>query len=160
MQVDSVARTRHSLHLRSLLIERHFSEPQPHRTSYGLRCWSDRLFSSEDFLQVDSVARTRHSLDLRSLLIEQHSSLTRYSICFRKTCLTFDPLRLDSGILDCRNLGECAALFSSHQREALVEADTLQVAHASAECADCGGLRYSPLCDGIRYSSGTDCYLS
>ena len=122
--MDSVARTRHSLHLRSLLIERHFSELQPHRISYGLRCWSDRLFSSEDFLQVDSVARTRHSLDLRSLLKEQHSSPTRYSICFRRTFLTFDPLRPDSGILDCRNLGECTALSSSHQREALDETDT------------------------------------
>ena len=65
-----------------------------------------------DFLQVDSVARTRHSLDLRSLLIEQHSSLTRYSICFRKTFLTFDPLRPDSGILDCRHLDKCIALLS------------------------------------------------
>jgi len=109
--VVGVARTWLSLHLSGLLIEQHFSEPQP-------------LFSSEDFLQVDSVARTRHSLDLRSLLIEQHSSLTRYSICFRKTFLTFDPLRPDSGILDCRNLGECTALSSSHQREALDETDT------------------------------------
>ena len=90
----------------------HFSEPQPHRTSYSLRCWFDRLFSSEDFLQVDSAARTRHLLDLRSLLIEQHSSLTRYSICFQKTFLTFDPFRLDSGILDCRYFDERTALFS------------------------------------------------
>ena len=73
--------------------------------------------------------------------------------------MTFDPLRLESGFLDYRNLGECTALFSSHQREALDEADTLKVTIASAECADCGGLRYSPLCDGTRYSSGTDSYL-
>ena len=149
--MDSVARTRQSLHLRSLLIEQHFSEPQPHRTSYSLRCWFDRLFCSEDSLRVDSAARTRHLLDLRSLLIEQHSSLTRYSICFRKNFLTFDPLRPDSGILDCRNLGEPVALD---------EEESLQVAYASALCGDCDGLRYSPLCDRMRYSSGIDCYLS
>ena len=74
--VVSVARTWLSLHLRSLLIEQHFSEPQP-------------LFSSEDFLQVDSVARAQLSLGLRSLLIEQHSSLTRYSFCFRKNLSDF-----------------------------------------------------------------------
>ena len=100
---------------------------------------------------MDSVARTRHSLHLRSLLIEQHSSLTRYSICFRKNFLTFDPLRPDSGILDCRNLGE---------RVALDETDTWQVAYASALCGDCDGLRYSPLCDSMRYSSRIECYLS
>ena len=53
-----------------------------------------------------------HSLDLRSLLIEQHFSLTRYSICFRKTFLSFYPQRHDSGILDCRHSDECTALFS------------------------------------------------
>ena len=52
-----------------------------------------------------------------------------------------DPLRPESGILDRRNLGGCAVLFPRHQGEALDEADTLKIAHASAECADCGGLR-------------------
>ena len=36
-------------------------------------------------------------------------------------------------------MGECTALFSWHQREALDEADTLEVTIASAECANCGG---------------------
>ena len=90
----------------------------------------------------DCVARTRLSRDLR------HSSSRQAR-----------DLRTSFGILDCRNLDECTALFSSHQREALDEADTLQVAHASAVCADCGGLRYSPLCDGIRYSYGSASYI-
>ena len=70
--MDSVARTRHSLHLRSLLSEQRFSDSKTLRTSYGLRCWSDCLFSSAELLQVDSVARTRHSLHLRDPLFEQH----------------------------------------------------------------------------------------
>ena len=61
--------------------------------------------------------------------------------------LTLDPLRLESDFLHRRNLGECTALFSWHQREALDEADTLEVTIASAECADCGDLRYSPRSD-------------
>ena len=32
---------------------------------------------------------------------------------------TSDILRTSFGILECRNLDECTALFSSHQREAL-----------------------------------------
>ena len=63
------ALTWHSLHLRSLLIERHFSERETLRTPYSSRCWSDRWFSSEELLQVDSGARTRHSLHLRDPLI-------------------------------------------------------------------------------------------
>ena len=65
-----VARARLLRDLRSLLIERHFSERQYHRTSYGLRCWSDRLFSSEDFSQVGlrcphaASARPKKSSDL------------------------------------------------------------------------------------------------
>ena len=51
-------------------------------------------------------------------------------------CLTLDPLRPESGILDRRDLGECAALFLRHQVEVFDETDTLKVAHASAECAD------------------------
>ena len=120
---DCVARTRHSRDLRhsssrqardlrTSFGQRCLSVHSHHRTSNGKRCWSDCLFSFEDFLQVDSVARTRHSLDLRSLLIEQHSSLTRYSFCFRKTFLSSDPLLLDSGILDCRHFDKRTALFS------------------------------------------------
>ena len=60
---------------------------------------------------------------------------------------TLDPLRPASGILVCRDLGEYTALFSWHEREALDEADTLEVTIASAECADCGDLRYSPRSD-------------
>ena len=94
-----VARMWLSLHLRSLLIKQHFSEPQP-------------LFSSEDFLQVDSVARRRLLLDLRSLLMEQLSSLTRYCFRFWKTFLTSESLLLDSGILDCSHSYKRTALFS------------------------------------------------
>ena len=92
---------------------------------------------------------------MRSVLLSNSLDIASAS---RKP-LTFDPLRLESGFLDYRNLGEYTALFSSHQREALDEADTLKVTIASAECADCGGLRYSPLCDGTRYSSGADSCL-
>ena len=65
--------------------------------------------------------------------------------------LTLDPLRPESGILDRRDLSECAALFSQHQGDALDEADTLKVAHVSAECADRGGLRYPPRGDDTNY---------
>ena len=64
--------------------------------------------------------------------------------------LTLDPLRPASGILVCRDLGEYTALFSWHQREALDEADTLEVTVASAECAGCGDLRYSLRRDNIK----------
>ena len=75
MQVVCGAWMRHSLHLRSLLIKRHFSEHKTLRTPYSSRCWSDCWFSSAELLQVDSGARTRHSLHLRDPLIEQHFSL-------------------------------------------------------------------------------------
>ena len=67
-----VARTRLLRDLRNLLIERHFSERQYHRTSYGIRCWSDRLLSSEDFLQVGLRFRARLLRDLRLFFIVQH----------------------------------------------------------------------------------------
>ena len=66
---------RGSLYLRSLLIERRFSQRKTLRTSYGFRCWFDCLFSSTELLQVNSDARTRHLLHLRDPLIEQHFQL-------------------------------------------------------------------------------------
>ena len=80
-----VARTRLLRDLRNLPIERHFSERQYHRTSYGLRCWSDRLFSSEDFLQVG--LRCPHAASARP-----KKSLHRAA--FLRTSVSSDFLRL------------------------------------------------------------------
>ena len=73
--------------------------------------------------------------------------------------LTLVPFRPESGISDRLTSGECRHCVGSQPvfpplqggmddttgfpGDALDEADTLEVTLASAECADCGGLRYS-----------------